>query len=98
MNKKLENKKLIVDLKNTVISRWFKDCRSSGNGENYKLFLTVRNVPSKCHIHRSPSFISKRGRYLFSDLELNSSVFDIREQFPVPHKLMYQHFSGHNFT
>jgi len=82
--------KSVNELKDAQISRRIKDGRGSGSGENYKPFLTVRDVPSKGRVHRLPGITTGRVHHLLSDLELhiiflldwNPNILDIREQFP----------------
>ena len=62
-----------------------------GQGQVYKPWLGVQDVPSKGRSHRIYSHHTKRVHHLFSDLERTvfiiidwkSSTLDIREQFPL---------------
>jgi len=78
-------------LKPSILKRLVEEKRGQGVGKYYKPFLTVRDVPSKGRVHRRPAVTHGRVVHLLSDLELaafllfdwNSSVIDIREQFPL---------------
>lgn len=78
-------------LKPAILKRLQKEKCGQGFGKNYKPFLTVRDVPSRGRVHRRPALTHNRIVHLLSDLELavflmfdwNSSVKDIREQFPL---------------
>ena len=85
------NPKSVADLlEPAIIRKLEKEKRGQGNGKAYKPFLTVRDVPSKGRVHRRPAVTHGRIVHLLSDLELavfsivdwNVSVIDIREQFP----------------
>jgi len=70
---------------------WIKQGRGAGTGNRYQPWLTVRDLPSSGRSHRIWGFQTQRTHHLLSDLELssfflfdwNSSVTDIREQFPL---------------
>ena len=74
-----------------ILKRLQKEKRGQGHGKDYKPYLTVRDVPSRGRVHRRPALTHNRIVHLLSDLELaaflvfdwNSSVTDIREQFPL---------------
>lgn len=78
-------------LEPAILKRLQKEKRGQGYGKDYKPFLTVRDVPSRGRVHRRPALTHNRIVHLLSDLELaaflmfdwNSSVTDIREQFPL---------------
>lgn len=78
-------------LEPAILKRLQKEKRGQGIGKHYKLFLTVRDVPSKGRVHRRPALTHNRIVHLLSDLELAAllifdwqySVIDIREQFPL---------------
>jgi hypothetical protein len=78
-------------LEPAIVKRLQKEKRGQGIGKDYKPFLTVRDVPSRGRVHRRPALTHNRIVHLLSDLELaaflifdwNSSVLDIREQFPL---------------
>lgn len=69
-----------------------KQGRGQGHGENYKPYLTVRDVPSHGLSHRIKGWITNRVHQFLSNLErdyfyvLEWSFFvaDIREQYPLP--------------
>ena len=71
--------------------KWEKEKRGQGTLENYKPWLTAKDVPSVGRKHRVPGNIVNRAYELFSDLErdafyifdFSSNVIDIREQFPL---------------
>ncbi len=75
----------------TKYKRWIKEGRGSGSHQEYKPWLTVRDVPSEGRSHRIFSFKSQRIHHLLSDLEAavflildwNQDILDIREQFPL---------------
>jgi len=68
-----------------------KDGRGQGSGQNYRPFLTVRDVSSSGRSHRVFGIKTQRIHHLLSDLELavfltldwSEAVTDIREQFPL---------------
>lgn len=78
-------------LEPAILKRLQKEKRGQGIGKHYKPFLTVRDVPSKGRVHRRPALTHNRIVHLLSDLELavfllfdwQSTVIDIREQFPL---------------
>lgn len=69
--------------------KWEKEKRGQGIGEDYKPWLTAKDVPSGGRKHRVLGNIVNRVHELFSDLEydvfctceFSSNVIDIREQF-----------------
>jgi len=71
--------------------RWIKEGRGQGRNQNYKPWLTVRDLPSEGRSHRVFGHKSQRTHHLFSDLELatflllewHSDTEEIREQFPL---------------
>ncbi|MBO9496488.1 heteromeric transposase endonuclease subunit TnsA [Thalassotalea sp. G20_0] len=71
--------------------RWIKEGRGSGQGKDYKPWLTVRDLPSEGRSHRVFGHKSQRTHHLLSDLELavflllewSTKTTDIREQFPL---------------
>ncbi|EPH2679678.1 TnsA endonuclease N-terminal domain-containing protein [Enterobacter cloacae] len=73
------------------IARRIKEGRGQGHGKDYIPWLTVQEVPSSGRSHRIYSHKTGRVHHLLSDLELavflslewESSVLDIREQFPL---------------
>ena len=84
-------RQIIELLEPSIIKRLQNEKRGQGIGKHYKPFLTVQDVPSKGRIHRRPSLTHNRIVHLLSDLELaafllfdwQTSVIDIREQFPL---------------
>tara|TARA_R110002074_G_scaffold373069_2_gene548830 strand:+ start:87257 stop:88084 length:828 start_codon:yes stop_codon:yes gene_type:complete len=72
-------------------ARWIKEGRGSGRNQEYKPWLTVRDLPSDGRSHRVFGHKSQRTHHLFSDLELavflllewHSEIQEIREQFPL---------------
>ena len=75
----------------TKFERYCKEGRGKGSGENYKPWLTVRDVPSKGRSSRIPGWKTNREHHLFSDhetrlfylFEWSEIITDIREQFPL---------------
>jgi hypothetical protein len=73
---------------------WIKQGRGSGNGKEYKPWITIRDLPSEGRSYRIYGFSTKRTHHLLSDLELaaflfyewNTAVIDIREQFPLKYE------------
>lgn len=71
--------------------RWIKEGRGAGRNQEYKPWLTVRDLPSEGRSHRVFGQKSQRTYHLFSDLELavflllewHSDTQEIREQFPL---------------
>lgn len=71
--------------------QWIKEGRGSGEGKNYKPWITVRDIPSEGRSHRVFGHKTQRTHHLLSDLELavflilewNQETTDIREQFPL---------------
>ena len=51
-------------------ARWIKEGRGSGRNQEYKPWLTVRDLPSDGRSHRVFGHKSQRTHHLFSDLEL----------------------------
>ena len=84
-------KEITCLLEEAILKRLQKEKRGQGFGKDYKPFLTVRDVPSKGRVHRRPALTHNRVVHLLSDLELavflvfdwQSTVTDIREQFPL---------------
>jgi len=75
------------------IQKKIREGYGQGEFENYKPWLTVRDVPSdKSRSSRPYSWKTKRAHQFFSDLENSyflylewcDNVLDIREQFPLP--------------
>ena len=73
------------------IQRWIKEGRGKGHKEDYKPWLTVRDISSEGRSHRVFGHKTQRTHHLFSDLELavfllldwHPSTCDVREQFPL---------------
>ncbi|QHC05374.1 heteromeric transposase endonuclease subunit TnsA [Anoxybacillus sp. PDR2] len=73
------------------IDKYIKEGRGQGEFENYKPWLTVRDVPSNGRVAREMGtkvkreyhFLSDLERYFFYILEWQDSVVDIREQYPI---------------
>jgi len=73
------------------VQKWLKEGRGSGQGRDYKTWLTVRDVPSDGRSHRIFGHKSQRIHHFLSDLELaaffvlewHQDTEDIREQFPL---------------
>ena len=73
------------------IQKWIKEGRGQGFGNNYKPWITIRDVSSEGRSHRIFGHKCKRTHHLLSDLELaafflfewNPSTIDIREQYPL---------------
>lgn len=73
------------------VQQWIKEGRGSGEGGNYKPWITVRDIPSEGRSHRVFGHKTHRTHHLLSDLELavflllewNKETTDIREQFPL---------------
>ncbi len=73
------------------IERKIKDGRGQGEGENYKPWLMVQDVPSDGFVHRIQGNKINRTHHLMSNGELSlflildfiSRVLDIREQYPL---------------
>jgi hypothetical protein len=71
--------------------KWIKEGRGQGEGENYKPWLTIQDVPSNGVVSRENSWTVGRIHHLMSRLELNyfyvldwsDAVVDIREQYPL---------------
>jgi len=75
--------------------KWIKEGRGSGQNQNYRPWLTVRDLPSLGRVHRVFGHKSRRTHHLLSDLELSvflllewlPDVNQIREQFPLDRTL-----------
>ena len=73
------------------IQKWIKEGRGQGFGNNYKPWITIRDVSSEGRSHRVFGHKSQRSHHLLSDLELSaflllewhSTTIDIREQYPL---------------
>ncbi len=73
------------------IQKWIKEGRGQGFGNNYKPWITIRDVSSEGRSHRVFGHKSQRTHHLLSDLELStflllewhSTTIDIREQYPL---------------
>lgn len=73
------------------IQKWIKEGRGQGFGNNYRPWLTIRDVSSEGRSHRVFGHKSQRTHHLLSDLELStflllewhSTTIDIREQYPL---------------
>ena len=71
--------------------KWIKEGRGGGHGQDYKPWLTIRDVPSEGRSHRIFGHKCQRTHHLLSDLELavffilewHKDTIDIREQFPL---------------
>ncbi|MGA9996901.1 MAG: TnsA endonuclease C-terminal domain-containing protein [Pyrinomonadaceae bacterium] len=78
-----------------VTKQWIdaqiKEGRGTGEGEDYKPWITIRDFPSLGRVHRVWGWKTNRVHHLLSDLELKvflqflwpKSVKDYREQFPL---------------
>ncbi|MBP2659705.1 MAG: Tn7-like transposition protein [Firmicutes bacterium] len=74
------------------IARYVKEGRGSGEGNAYKPWLTVQDVPSMGRVTRLPGWKTNRLHHLLSDNETRyfylanfaDNVIDIREQYPLP--------------
>ena len=72
-------------------ARWIKEGRGQGTLQNYKPWLTVRDVPSDGRSQRVFGHLTQRTHHLLSDIELatffllqwQDQILDIREQFPL---------------
>ena len=66
--------------------RWIKEGRGAGRNQEYKPWVTVRDLPSEGRSHRVFGHKSQRTHHLFSDLEL--AVFLLLEWHSsvIPHK------------
>jgi hypothetical protein len=79
------------------VQKWLKEGRGSGQGRDYKPWLTVRDVPSNGRSHRIFGHKSQRIHHFLSDLELavffvlewHQDTEDIREQLWVSNKVLY---------
>lgn len=71
--------------------KWLREGRGSGSGQGYHPWLTVRDLSSRGRSSRVWGHLTQRTHQLLSDIELavflllesNSSVTDIREQYPL---------------
>ncbi|KAB1442885.1 TnsA endonuclease N-terminal domain-containing protein [Pseudodesulfovibrio senegalensis] len=87
-----------------TFQRWIKDGRGSGNGRDYKPWLTVRDVASQGRSHRVFGHKSQRTHHLFSDLELavflildwQPDILDIREQFCLQREITLELAEAYN--
>ena len=76
---------------NLKIQKWVKEGRGQGFGNNYKPWITIRDVSSDGRSHRIYGHKTQRTYHLLSDLELaaflllewSSATTDIREQYPL---------------
>lgn len=74
-----------------IIKNRLKEGRGSGNGSEFKPYLTVRDVPSTGFVHRIMGWHTNRVHHFLSNLELyyfyiqqwKNVVIDIREQYPL---------------
>lgn len=79
------------DLDEAKISRFLKEGRGAGHGQDYKPWLTIHDVPSLGLASRISGFKTRREHHCLSNLESgflrflewSDSVLDIREQFPL---------------
>lgn len=75
----------------SVIDSFIAQGRGQGVGQQYKPWLTIRDVPSKGRSHRTKGVLTKRVHHTLSDgeqkvllaLEVDPNTLDIREQFPM---------------
>src|SRR5690606_3193435 len=73
------------------VRKYIAEGRGSGDGASYKPWLTVNDLPSRGRCHRPFGIKTGRTHHLLSDgewksfirFEFDSSVLDIREQFPL---------------
>ncbi|MCA0170905.1 TnsA endonuclease N-terminal domain-containing protein [Bacillus sp. RAR_GA_16] len=73
------------------IERWIKEGRGKGEGENYKPWLTIRDVPSQGISSRIKGWKTGRIHHVLSQLEMHylytlewsDEVTDIKEQYPL---------------
>lgn len=73
------------------VKRYLKEGRGKGDGQTYKPWLSIQDVPSLGRSSRIHGFTTGREHHLLSDLETGlffllewcPSVTDIREQFPL---------------
>ncbi|MBG9656278.1 TnsA endonuclease N-terminal domain-containing protein [Cytobacillus firmus] len=80
-----------TELTEKKIAELEKEGRGQGQGENYKPWLTIQDVPSigvstrgkGWKTNRIHQFLSKLERDYFYVLEWNDLIVDIREQFPL---------------
>ncbi|MBW4419914.1 MAG: TnsA endonuclease C-terminal domain-containing protein [Myxacorys californica WJT36-NPBG1] len=74
-----------------TFDRYIKEGRGQGEGENYKPWLTVRDVSSRGRSSREVGWKTNRDHHLLSDherrlfyiFEWSENIIDIREQFPL---------------
>ena len=79
------------DFDEAKITRYQKEGRGTGNGKEYKPWLTIHDVPSLGLASRTFGFKTGREHHCLSNLESgflrilewSDSVLDIREQFPL---------------
>jgi|HigsolmetaAR202D_1030399.scaffolds.fasta_scaffold01122_6 hypothetical protein len=80
------------------IQKYLKEGRGTGDGANYRPWLTVYDVPSTGRSHRVYGIKTGRIHYLLSDgewksfirFEFDDTVLDIREQFPLDRRQTMQ--------
>lgn len=73
------------------IARFIKEGRGNGEGQQYKPWLYIQDVPSQGRSSRPHSHKTKREHHFLSDMECNTfflyhwndEVTDIREQYPL---------------
>lgn len=73
------------------IQRFYKEGRGTGNGQDYKPWLTIQDVPTLGRATRIPGHTTGRLHHFLSDIETrffvildwDDAVTDIREQFPL---------------
>lgn len=73
------------------VRKYLAEGRGTGDGANYKPWLTVYDLPSRGRSHRIYGIKTGRVHHLLSDgewksflrFEFDDSVLDIREQFPL---------------
>lgn len=73
------------------LSRWIKEGRGQGEGENYKPWLTIQDFPSMGRVTRVFGWTTNRIHHFFSDTQLKyfylldweERVIDIREHYPL---------------
>lgn len=78
-------------LTNKKIENWIDEGRGTGEGIDYKPWLTIRDVPSKGMVTRSKGWKTSRIHHFLSNIELHyfftlewsENVMDIKEQYPL---------------
>lgn len=73
------------------VRRFLQEGRGQGEGEGYKPWLTIQDLPSDGRTHRPSGWKTHRVHHLLSDIEYHTylllnwavEVIDIREQFPL---------------